>query len=99
MDIKNPYRTAEQIGTENPTAHFNFLKSVVFDEGVQAALSALKPKKFADELPEEEQLVIVLSETHLVSESFHFKKELVSGNMCSFGYGTHSHWMPFPELE
>ncbi len=99
MDIKNPYEYPREFETSVFPQNIMKNRAEAFDEGVQAALSALKPKKFADELPEEGQLIILLSESHLISESFHFKKELVSGNMCSFGYGTHSHWMPFPELE
>jgi hypothetical protein len=98
MDIKNPYRTAEQIGTENSTAHFNFLKSVVFDEGVQAAFSALKPKKFADEFPEERQIVLVLGK-HITSFAniTSFDSTKIKDN-CYVNYFKYTHWLPFPEL-
>ena len=105
MKIHNPYRKRLENFSTLANEDFKLYSGIirnsvkVFDEGVDAAIEALKPKKFADELPEEEQLVILLSETYKVSESFYFRKELISGNMCSFGYGTYTHWLPFPKLD
>jgi hypothetical protein len=57
MNIKNPY---EEGYNTSPSRYFPINKNA-FDEGVKAALDAVRPKKFADECPEEGEEILILS--------------------------------------
>jgi hypothetical protein len=57
MNIKNPY-TKENL--EGNSIYFD-VREKCFDEGVKVALDAVRPKKFADECPEEGEVILILS--------------------------------------
>jgi hypothetical protein len=97
-----------KIKIENPYTESNSM--VAFKRGVDAAFTELKPKRFADELPEKGQSIIVygtifsrdvrFNPDRLTDGHSHIDGEkIITKNKYYAEYYMYSHWSPFPKLE
>jgi hypothetical protein len=96
MEIRNPY---DEGNVDTLSMYFPINKNA-FDEGVQAALNAMKPKKFSEECPEEGQKILVLSsEFRTETEAMNFNPNKFDGKYYHWLDATYTHWMPYPDLD
>lgn len=94
--IKNPYTDIVQTAGDTmhtKDLHYAIMQANVFAQGVQAALAATKPRRFADEQPSEQQEVILFGDGRgPVMQVF------LSWNVSEGTYKGYTHWLPYPEL-
>jgi hypothetical protein len=90
--IVNPY---DEENTNTTSMYFPINKNA-FDQGVTAATKAFAPKKFADELPEEGQRIIMLSKDTSLNAGKFDSVYLVGSK--HYSHAKYTHWLPYPEL-
>jgi hypothetical protein len=88
--IKNPYEDLTEGNVPDGG------KAAAFEQGVQAALAATKPRRFADEQPEEGQGIICINKDYDIN-CFAFYSLLMTEKNVYFN--SYTHWLPYPELD
>jgi hypothetical protein len=85
--IKNPYEPPTEGNVPSGAM------AAAFEQGVQAALAATKPRRFAEQQPEEQQEIILFGNGRgPVIQVF------ISWNVSEGTYNGYTHWLPYPEL-
>lgn len=93
-NIINPY-SKDQL----PVGSIHFpMREETFNEGVEAAIQAMKPKKFGDELPEHDQTILAFSSALIPQYVYSFKAENLRSDGDNSFYVVdgryYTHWIP-----
>ena len=93
--IYNPYTANVPVDAKQELLDKLQVQSFAFNRGVFAALEACKPRKFADEVPNEGQEVICFSPNHNVNSFTYTKKRFTE----TLYFDRYTHWIPYPKLD
>jgi hypothetical protein len=111
MKIKNPYEAkvnlleGANLVTELGVLTLDISKDrvQVFNEGVTAAQVATKPRRFSDELPADNQKILLFEKEDDHCTCVEFNKDRLDGGntygaLCEDYWIEFTHWLPYPEL-